>query len=309
MKIAIYYKHRYGGVYRHIKEIQERSKHLVKVVSNPSELEGYDVVHSYSDCYGGIIHTAECNMLQATDYARRFSKYAVKYFIKGLNELYRLRVFDKIIVKSERDFNFLNKFNFNLSLIREGVDLNKFQPRDVVGLKEKLCLKDKKVVLFVGRVEKAKGINLLLRTVTYLPKNWILVVIGKKTGKNQELRTSEKERVLFLGSLPHEELVDYYNIANVFCLPSWTECFPLTVLEALACGTPVVATDVGDIKKIINPPIGGFICDFDSRDIAKKILDADKRITSINTRKLASKYPWWKTVRKIERVWEDCYAR
>ena len=57
------------------------------VVSDLPPTGEYDLVHSYSNSHGGEIHTAECNMCQALDYSKRLSRHAVKYFVKGLDEI------------------------------------------------------------------------------------------------------------------------------------------------------------------------------------------------------------------------------
>lgn len=305
MKIALYYRHRHGGVYRRITEIQKRSRYDVEIVSELPRPGDYDIVHSYSDSHGGRIHTAECNMCQAIDFSKRFSKYALKHFAKGLDELYNLRRYERIVAKSERDFNFLKKFGFHLSLIRAGVDLDAFKPGNVDWLREKLRLENKKVVLFVSRIEEAKGVILVLRAAPLLPEGWVLLIIGEPAASATGIKETDKIR--FLGPVPHDEIVDYYNLADVFCLPSWTECFPLTILEALACGKPVIATDVGDIRKILEPPLGGYICGFDQRDIAKKVVEAEKSVDGRDCRRVASKYTWAETVQKEEKVWEEIY--
>ena len=305
MRIALYYKYRHGGVYRRIREIQKRSKYDVEVVDELPGEDDFDIIHSYSDCYGGSIHSAECNMLQAIDYMRRLSKYAVKYIVKGIDELFHLRGYHTVIAKSDRDYTFLKKFGFNLSLASAGIDTDYFMPVEATEMRDELNLVGRKVALFVGRLEEAKGVNLLLGAAQYLPDDWCLVFIGNPTTKIPKIQDSEKIR--YIGPVPHEKLVEYYNAADLFCLPSWTECFPLTVLEALACGKPVVATDVGDIKKMIKPPAGGRICKFNPRDIASKIIEADMNADSNAFRTLALRHQWSDTVRKVEAVWENYY--
>jgi glycosyltransferase involved in cell wall biosynthesis len=92
--------------------------------------------------------------------------------------------------------------------------------------------------------------------------------------------------------------------ADVFCLPSYTECFPLSVLEAMACDVPVIATDVGDIKEMIQPPKGGHICSYSPKDIAEKILLATEKRDRFTARELSLRYTWQSTINKVEKIWE-----
>lgn len=279
----------------------------MKIVDKLPDPDEFDIVHSYSNCHGGAIHSAECNLLQAFDYARMWSKYALKFAVRGLDELYHLRGYSTVIAKSERDYNFLNKFNFNLNLISAGIDVEAFRPVETEGMRERLGLERKKIALFVGRLEEAKGVRLLLRAAPHLPSDWVILFIGNPTTKIPHIQESEK--IKYIGPVHHEDLVEYYNLADVFCLPSWTECFPLTVMEALACGKPVVATDVGDVEKMIIPPIGGNICSFDPEDIADKIVEAQREADAESCRRLALRHLWVDTVRKVEKVWDEYLAK
>ncbi len=143
-----------------------------------------------------------------------------------------------------------------------GVDLERFCPMDRKIARRQLGFADdESIVLFVGRLAPIKGIDRLLRAMTYLKplKPIRLVIIGgddHHTPESQDLHRLAVELgvqdvVVFLGRVEHEALPPYYCAADVVALPSHYETFGLVALEALACGTPVVATPVGAMETIL----------------------------------------------------------
>jgi glycosyltransferase involved in cell wall biosynthesis len=121
--------------------------------------------------------------------------------------------------------------------------------------------KEENLLLYVGRITELKGLHLLIEALKYLKKNVRLVIIGPpdwNTSYYQKLlNTFEREnakgkhKISYLGAMEQSEIVKWYQKASLFILPSFVEGFPVTVLEALSCGTPVVATNVGGIPEVI----------------------------------------------------------
>ena len=141
-----------------------------------------------------------------------------------------------------------------------GVDTLRFRPmkRDRVRCRLHLPA-DEPLVLFVGRIEPLKGIDVALRAVAQLPAPARLLVVGgdnQDAGRKDELLALAAElgiegRITFLDAIPHADLPLYYNAADVCVVPSYYESFGLVALEAMACGVPVVASRVGGLKETV----------------------------------------------------------
>ena len=126
-----------------------------------------------------------------------------------------------------------------------------------------------KIILFVGRIDPLKGLDKLIKALPYLRhiQGLRLVVIGGGEHSQHEIERLRKlacdfkiqEAVTFLGVAKHEQLPYFYSAADVCVVPSYYESFGLVALESLACGTPVVATDVGNLKSIIRQGKTGYV--------------------------------------------------
>ena len=147
-----------------------------------------------------------------------------------------------------------------ISIIPPGVDTKKFYERDIEYCRKHLNISlDQKIILFVGRLEKLKGIDILIKVMSTIETldSQLFVVGGEgnspeiKRLKDLAIELNVREKVLFLGSIPQEELVYYYGSSDICVLPSYYESFGLAALEAAACGKPVVASKVGGLPSIV----------------------------------------------------------
>ena len=148
-----------------------------------------------------------------------------------------------------------------VSLVPCGVDLSVFCPLDQEAARNRLGLNGEKILLYVGRVEPLKGLDLLVETVAQMDSEdgARVMVVGADVNGGQEMdrvKQLAKERDLenqidFVGQVDHMELPLYYNAADVCVVPSYYESFGLVALESMACGTPVVATRVGGLSTIV----------------------------------------------------------
>lgn len=157
----------------------------------------------------------------------------------------------------------------HITVIPPGVDLEHFRPipkaeaRRILGFPP-----ERRYVLFVGRIEPLKGLETLMRAVAILAQecpswtqDFAVVVIGgdpdaTADAEMQRLHQLREELgvtdlVAFIGAKAHETLPYYYNAADVVVMPSDYESFGLVALEAMACGTPVIASDVGGLLYLV----------------------------------------------------------
>ena len=153
-----------------------------------------------------------------------------------------------------------------ICVAQPGVDLRVLHPRDTAALRSALDLDGRRVLLFAGRLEPLKGADTLLGALAELcsePRfdDVVTLVIGDDSGdglaaggerRRLELAAAELgARVRFLGAVEHEDLADYYDLADICIVPSRTETFGLVALEAQALGTPVVASAVGGLTEVV----------------------------------------------------------
>jgi D-inositol-3-phosphate glycosyltransferase len=157
-----------------------------------------------------------------------------------------------------------------VEIVPPGVDHAFFSPGHRQGARTALDLGDHPVLLFVGRIQPLKGLDVAVRTLAALDHpDAVLVVVGGPSGKEGDEYLAEvesmavslgvAERVRFVPPQPHHLLSSYYRAADVCLVPSRSESFGLVALEAAACGTPVVASAVGGLRTLVDHGHSGFL--------------------------------------------------
>ncbi len=188
------------------------------------------------------------------------------FFLKQL-VIFTLKRATKVVAVSQSLKDLILKmgcFHNKVFVIHNGVRHDIFYPMDKIKARRSLNFSvDRKIILFIGSLIQIKGIDVLLRAFANMSeKNHSnLVIIGKGELDYQLKALAEKlhieSRVHFMGSRKHDEISLWLNACDVFCLPSRNEGFPTVIVEALACGRPVVATKVGGIPEaVINNTLG-----------------------------------------------------
>jgi len=148
-----------------------------------------------------------------------------------------------------------------IAVLRNGVDLDRFEPRDRTVIRARLGLTGP-VWLTVGHLVALKGVHIAIAALARVPDATLLIAgEGPEQGKLQGLveQLGLHARVRMLGAIPHAELCDYYNAADVLVQASSREGMPNVVLESLACGTPVVAAPFAGISELLDAPEAGEI--------------------------------------------------
>ncbi len=159
-----------------------------------------------------------------------------------------------------------------ISVIYNGVDLNKFKIQRVQSeeLKKKFNIKDKTIVFaFTGRLTADKGADMLLDAFLKMKTKsdtCLLFIGGKHYSNNNEdsfIRELKKKalksqrKIFFTGYIPHEEIYKYYSISNVLAVPSMsTEALSVSAIEGLAASCPILVSDSGGIKELVNEKCG-----------------------------------------------------
>ncbi|MFC2028124.1 glycosyltransferase [Chloroflexota bacterium] len=152
-----------------------------------------------------------------------------------------------------------------ISVMSDGINLNTFHPMDKKALRQKLGLPDRLIVLFVGSLFRIKRVDRLIRVSANLSKEFdfriLLIGDGPERPGLEELveQLGLKERVTFMGFISHHDVPEYTAAADVFVLPSETEGLPKCVREAMACGIPIVASNVGGLPELITNGETGFL--------------------------------------------------
>lgn len=163
------------------------------------------------------------------------------------------------------------------------VDPQMFKFNDPSRIRSKYNLEGKRIALSVGRITKVKGLEHFVDTIEELNKiqigSWVGIFVGNGEYENSlKNYISDKkltEYFVFTGSInsPHE-LSKYYSLADVFLLTSFSESVPLTLLESLSCGTPVVATDVGIVRDVLGFNNGFIVSTNSGSEMAELALKA-----------------------------------
>ncbi len=148
-----------------------------------------------------------------------------------------------------------------ITVLPNGVDAQLFQPGDREKLRKQHDL-TRPTLLYVGNLIPLKGVDLIIQALAKLPDH-LLIVVGAGTEQTRLVKLAARlqvsDRIRFVGTLSQQQLVEYYTIADILLLPSSREGCANVLLEALSCGTPVIATAVGGSPDIITDPSAGLL--------------------------------------------------
>lgn len=176
-----------------------------------------------------------------------------------------LRSYDKVLFVSEgirKEFTRFGVEGDRTAVLTYWADNTRFKPLDKDKVKKMLGWDGKFVVLFVGRLIKEKGADVLIKTAQITNEHIFYAFVT--SGSYEEFRSMVgshiPNNVIYVGPVDYSKLHFYYNAADIFVLPSqYREGFSRAVLEAALCGTPVVASGIGCLPEVVNSNIGRLI--------------------------------------------------
>ncbi|QIA63637.1 glycosyltransferase [Vibrio astriarenae] len=179
-------------------------------------------------------------------------------------------------------------FNYSdLSTIHNGIDVVRFNQGPKYQARKKLNIKQNiKTIGSAGRLEIVKGHDVLIKAMRYVPSHVHLVIAGDGSQKEHLQKLIDamqlNDRVTLLGRI--DDMTTFYQALDLFCLPSRHEGFPLTALEAQACGVPTAVTDVGSSSETLCPESGTLIKPNRVIEMARTLSTAAKKVVATSPR-------------------------
>jgi D-inositol-3-phosphate glycosyltransferase len=269
----------------------------------------YDIIHSHYWLSGKVGTWAQRHwnvphilMFHTTGFMKRIRcSQEREPAMRLINEKRLTKECSRLLSPTETEKEYLVKFygtqQEKIGLAPCGVNLDRFRPLPGREARKKLRLRDKEaVVLYVGRFAPVKGLDRLIAAIAHLKQysSLRLMIVGGDGSQNNstiELQRltrafNIRDAVTFVGRVDHNDLPLYYSAADVLVVPSYYESFGLVALESLACGTPVVATQVGEIENIILDGETGVVV---KKPSPRSLASAIKRFVSLSKRNTLSR--------------------
>ena len=209
----------------------------------------------------------------------------------------------------------------SVHVIPNGVDLDRFQRGDRAGARRRLGLPPRgRLLVSIGHLGERKGHRETLSALAQLPRDVRLALVGgdsnaHRGGKRDLEQLAEslgvRDRVVFAGPQPFDRISLYYQAADASVLASWREGCPNVVLESLACGTPVVATDVGSVPMMIQDGRNGRIVPpRDAQQLAKAVGEVlDMQLPAQQVRGSPAVRPWHDVADEVCAVFRAAVGR
>ena len=290
-------------------------------VEDVLEEEKFDIIHLHEPFMPSLCpsvlrfsRTVNVGTFHAFDGSPGYS------FLKPISTMLLRKLFPRLdgkIAVSKPAMQFVSKYlPGDYQIIPNGVDTEHFSPN--VAPIEKFC--DGKLnILFVGRLEKRKGADYLLKAYRRVKReipHSRLIIAGPGTklrGRYEKwVEQSGLEDVVFAGFVSHEELPRYYKTADVFCAPAtgW-ESFGIILLEAMAVGTPIVASDIAGYASLITDGVEGLLVPpKDEGRLSQALIallsdESLRRQLGANGIATAAKYDWHHVALRVL----DCYIQ
>lgn len=264
-------------IFPHLPEFRDR---LLAFAA--AEGRRYDAVHSHYWLSGwvgselqarwGIPHVTMFHTLGAVKNQVRAGEHETDLRITTEQQI--IDRADAVVVASPQEELHLNRLypgaDGRVHVIPCGVDVDRFRPLDMDAARRRLGLNGERILLFVGRPDPLKGLEILIGAASLLehPHGVRVLVVGGEGDQSDPAYVPVRalastlnvaSQVSYSGAVSQDLLPYYYNAADVCVVPSYYESFGLVALEAMACGTPVVASRVGGLQSTVRDGETGFL--------------------------------------------------
>ena len=310
----------------------------------------YDLIHSHywmsglaakelkSEWGVPVVHMFHTLGLMKQRVARMPEEVEEDYRVRGEREV--LRMADRIVAATPAELAQLTWLyqadTRKVTIIPPGVDTSHFYPIPSDEAKEFIGISPQnRMLLFVGRIEPLKGVDNLIEAIAILhregifhDKNLCLSVIGGDPDVSPEALSTEMSRlqsmreqygvrdlVTFLGKRSQDTLPYYYSAAEAVVVPSYYESFGMVALEAMACGTPVVASQTGGLAFLVQDQKTGFTVPVDEPQALADRLATLIREPALRKKmgdqaaEFAKEYAWSKIAKRISDLYQDVLSK
>lgn len=206
----------------------------------------------------------------------------------------------------------------NITVLRNAVDTNRFKPLKNKELRKYYKIKDTEIlIIFVGYLDTFKGIFELINAFYEVKNDNIKLMIIGEGPKENELKKKVfqldlEKCVIFTGKISPTNIHKYYQAADIFVLPSYSEGLPLSILEAMACGLPIVTTNVGGIPEVVKNSENGFIVPSKNKQLLAQKLeilaynsDLRKKFGFKSTEIIIKKFSIEKKVEELVKLYKE----
>jgi N-acetyl-alpha-D-glucosaminyl L-malate synthase BshA len=276
-----------------------------------------DVVHGQDMGMTIVGFLSKCILKKPyVTYGRGTDIYFSKAFKKSISKLILKNADAAIALTEDMKKKMRETYDRHIFVIPNGIELERFHKLPRNEMRIKLGIKaDEKIILFVGRLHPVKGVKHLIKAVNVVRQKHKakLLLVGKGPEQDRLKKLVEQlhleDYVKFMGPIPNEKIPWIYAAADILVLPSLSEGFPVTILEAMASGLPIIATRVGGLPEVIEEEYNGFLVEPENpKQIAEKIsllLQNDKLRENIskNNRRKAKGYSWQSIVQQLEDIY------
>jgi glycosyltransferase involved in cell wall biosynthesis len=232
-----------------------------------------------------------------------------------------LRAADALVADGWAADHVPQRFGIRVERVPKGVDADLFRP-DGSDMRRALCLENRNVILSVARLVPLKNLQLLLEAVA-IARRRVPDVHAVIVGDGPEAASLKRhvatldlgDAVTFVGGVPHGETPPYYRAAEVFALSSSFDNSPNVILEAMACGLPVVTTDVGGVREFVADRVGGAVVSAGDPDalaagLVRFLADtAARRAAGAHNRaKALTEFSWRASAQRLLEVYQRAIA-